>query len=94
LHYNGEVVTAVVDEVDDNLKAACTQVKDEVRALQIYTQEHATVETGSPIDNDDLRSGEFSMRELIDAPMRAAIDDLVVTVVCLDAWHTVRGCGA
>lgn len=25
---NGEVVTAVVDEVDDNLKAACTQVKD------------------------------------------------------------------
>lgn len=64
-----------------------------MRALQIYTQEHATVEAGSPIDNDDRVLTEFSMRELIDAPMRAAIDDLVVTVVCLDAWHTVRGYG-
>ena len=92
---DGEVaVTAVVsDGVDDNLKAACKQVMGDVHGLQRHTQEDMQVEPGSPIDDDDHVLTEFSMRELIDAPIRAAVDDLVVTTVFLDKWHTVRGYG-
>ncbi|WBP94906.1 hypothetical protein O6072_02630 [Mycolicibacterium neoaurum] len=49
------------------------------------------VETGSPIDNDDAALDAFSMRELIGAPLRAAIDDLVLAAVSLDKWKAVRG---
>lgn len=88
-------MTAVVTngDVDAGLRAACKQVKNDVHALQIYTQEHATVEPGSPIDDDNHVLTEFSMRELIGAPIWAAVDDLVVTTVFLNNFHTVREYG-
>jgi hypothetical protein len=77
--------------IDDDLKAACKQVVADVDRLQRYTQEDMSVEAGSPIHDDDHVLTEFSIRELIDAPIRAAIDNLVVVAVTLDTWKTVRG---
>ncbi|GCE37973.1 hypothetical protein Rhow_000857 [Rhodococcus wratislaviensis] len=79
-------------EPDDQLIAACKLMQETAARYMRWAEEEGVVQAGSAISDDDDVLTEFSMRETVTGPIKAALDQLLLTTVTLRTWpRAVRG---
>lgn len=78
--------------IDPDLLAALKEMMQQTVAYMKWSEENFDIADGSPIDADDRSFTEVSMRETVMSPIKAAIDQLLLTTVTIDKWpNGIRG---
>lgn len=88
------MMNAMADEsnTDPELLSALKEMLQETVAYMKWSEESFDVASGSSIDLDDRAFTEVSMRETVMSPIKAAIDQLLLTTVTIDKWPDgIRG---